>query len=253
MTPLDAAHLRAEETGAEADRLAFWSRLAEAELHLLIEAAPEGDAPVTPRIVEVEGVRYALAVDLPERLAALSDGPAPTATLAGRRLAVLLAEAGLGLGLNLPEAPSAQLLPAEALAWLAESVAVGPSEAEARIEEVGPPGALPDALLVALDAKLPALAGLATVAYLAHARFEGGARGHMLGVVGAVPGAEPDIARAVQEAMAFSGLEAGALDVAFLRASDPLAGPLARHGLRIDLPAPERPAPPGAAAPPRLR
>ena len=41
----------------------------------------------------------------------------------------------------------------------------------------------------------------------------------------------------------FSGIEAGALDVLFIRDSDPLAASLTRVGLRFDLPeiqAPER-------------
>ena len=120
---------------------------------------------------------------------------------------------------------------------------------------MAPPGALPERLLTALDAKLPAMAGLARTAYLAGATYDGGAAGHVLAFVDAVPGAEHDLARAVHEALVFSGVEAGALDVTMLRASNPLAAALARHGLRIDLPQPEEPmrveAPP--EAPPKLR
>ena len=251
MTPLDTAHTRAEETGADADRLRFFERLAEAELHLLLEEAA-GDR-VTPRLFEVEGARYALAFDLPERLEGFA-GAAPTATLSGRRLAGLLAGERLGLGLNLDDAPSAQLLPPEAIAWLVETLSTAPEEAERRIAEVAPPGNLPDALLTALDAKLPLMAGLARLAYLAGVTYEDGARSHVLGFVDAVPGAEGDLARAVSEALVFSGLEAGSLDVTFLRASQPLAATLARHGLRIDLPEPESAVQlRDPDAPPRLR
>lgn len=252
-TPLDAAHARAEATGAEADRLAFYERLAEAELHLLLDAA-EGET-VTPRLFEIEGHRYALAFDLPDRLAAFA-GAAPTATLSGRRLAGMLAAERLGLGLNLDEAPSAQLLPPEAIARLAETLAHAPREDARRIREVTSPGALPDALLTALDAKLTLAAGLARSAYLAGVTYEDGTASHILGVVDAVPGAEADLARAVSEALVFSGLDAGQLDVTFLRAAQPLAATLARHGLRIDLPEPDAPPvpkPPGTDTPPRLR
>ena len=63
---------------------------------------------------------------------------------------------------------------------------------------------------------------------------------------------------AAQEALVFAGLEAASMDVAFFRASDPLAATIARHGLRFDLPVPEQARSPGAPgmdpnAPPKLR
>ncbi|WP_179380511.1 SseB family protein [Jannaschia marina] len=252
-TPLDRAHLDAEASGGDSARLTFFERLAEAELHLLLEEA-EGDT-ITPRLFEVEGARYALAFDLPERLTAFA-GAAPTATLSGRRLAGMLAAEGLGLGLNLEDAPSAQLLEPASIAWLSETLSHAPDETEHRIEAVAPPGALPERLLVALDGKLGLATGLARNAYLAAVTYAGGGRGHILGFVDAVPGAEPDLARAVSEALVFSGLDAGQLDVTFLRAQAPLAARLARQGLRIEIPQPAAPkpvTPPGSDGPPRLR
>jgi len=255
LTPLDRAHLRAEETGASADRLAFWSRLAEAELSLLLDA-PAGDGLV-PRLFDIDGTSYALAFDRPLRLAAFA-GEVPTATLSGRALARLLVGRGLGLGLNLEDAPSAQLLPPEALVWLFDTLSGAPGVSTARIEEIAPPGDLPDALLDALDAKLPLAAGQASFAYLARGRYDDGSMNHLLAFVDPAPDAEPHLAMAVQEAMALSGLEAGTLDVVFPVSTDPLAAPLARHGLRIDLPAPEAKIGlaldgDGATGPPRLR
>ena len=103
-------------------------------------------------------------------------------------------------------------------------------------------------------------AGLARSAYLVGVRYEGGRRGHMLAFMAAVPGAAEALARATAEALVFSGLEAGEIDVAFFDLSDPIAARLARVGLRFDLP---EPAPvelrevtaPGMdpAKPPRLR
>ena len=60
----------------------------------------------------------------------------------------------------------------------------------------------------------------------------------MLAFVDAAPGAQGALAKAVAEALTFSGIEAGALDVAFFRASEPMAARLAQHGLRFDLPQP---------------
>lgn len=250
-TPLDRAHLHAEETGSDAARLSFFERLAEAELHLLLEAE-DGDV-VTPRLFDVDGTRYALAFDLPDRLSAFA-GVADAATLSGRRLAAMLATEGLGLALNLDDAPSAQLLDPAAMAWLAQTLAHAPEEAEQKIEEVTSPGTLPEVLLTALDAKLGLAIGLARTGYLAGVTYAGGAKGHILGFVDTVPGAEPDLARAVSEALVFSGLDAGQIDVTFLRAQQPLAATLARHGLRIDMPQPDAPGPQrDPTAPPRLR
>jgi len=151
------------------------------------------------------------------------------------------------------------LLDPEAVAWLAQMVGEAPGTHEARITEVAPPAGLPEALLPALDAKLASAAGLAPLAYLVSVAFESGARGHMLGIVDAVPGAEEALAQAVREALIFSGLEAAALEVGFFRGSDAMAARLARHGLRFDLPEPaargEGPLAPGRdpEAPPILK
>lgn len=238
-TPLDTAHAAMEaDPQDDAARLRFYDRLADAELFLLLEGEAEGDR-ITPRVFPVEEHRYVLAFDREERLTRFAEGPAAYAGLSGRSVVQLLAAQGLGLGLNLEVAPSAMLLPPEGVTWLAETLGVSPEELAAKPAEITPPRGLPEAVLTALDAKLATASGLARRAYLAGVAYEDGRRGHLLGFLGTVPGAEPALAAAVREALVFSGIEAGALDVGFLRDSDPLAGALARHGLRFDLPEPE--------------
>ncbi len=257
-TPLDRAH--AAMTAAPEDdraRLAFYDRLAEAELVLLLSGEPEGDQ-VSPELFPVEDADYVVAFDTEERLAAFAGRIVPCATLSGRALAAMLAGQGLGLALNPDVAPSAILIPADAIGWLAATLGNAPTETEARPVEVGPPEGVPEALLSALDAKLPSAAGLARLAYLAGVTYEGGRRGHLLALVDVVPGSEDSLARAVGEALTFSGIDAGELDVAVFRASDPMAARLARVGLRIDLPEAEASAGPAAPGmdpnrPPRLK
>jgi len=257
-TPLDAAH-RAMEAAPDDDaaRLRFFDRLAGAELLLLLAAEAEGDA-VMPEVFEVEGASFVLAFDTEERLSAFTGRISPYAALSGRAMAAMLAGKGLGLALNPEVAASAFLMPPEAVAWLAETLMARPSEDEARASRLSPPAGLPEVLLTALDAKLASAQGLARHAWLAAVTYEDGREGHLLGFVDAVPGAEPGLARAAGEALTFSGVEAGELDVAFFLASDPVTARLARVGLRFDLPQPE--AAPGPAAPgtdpdrpPRLR
>jgi hypothetical protein len=245
----------------DAARLAFYDRLADAELFLLLAEEPLGDT-IEPALVDLEEGRAALAFDTEARLAAFAEGPAPYAALPGRVVARLLSAEGLGLGLNLAVAPSATLLPAGALGWLAGMLGQAPAEAAARPVAYGPPAGVPQALLAALDAKLARLAGLAARAHLVAVTWEGGGQGHLLVVEDALPGAEAALAKAVSEALVFSGIEAGALDVTFLASGDAALGDIARQALSFDLPAPAvetaqvlSPAAPGTdpSRPPRLR
>jgi hypothetical protein len=101
------------------------------------------------------------------------------------------------------------ILAPEAMAWLAATLAERPREVEARPVAVARPTGLPDALLAALDAKLATAAGLARHAWLAAVAYADGREGHLLAFVDAAPGAETSLARAVGEALTFSGVEAG--------------------------------------------
>jgi hypothetical protein len=257
-TELDVAHA-AMEAAPEDDlaRLRFYERLAGGEVFLLLTEEAVGDS-IAPELFEVEDQRFVLVFDREDRLAAFAGTVAPFAALSGRALAEMLAGQGIGLALNLDVAPSAMLLPAEAVDWLAATLANAPQEAEARPVEVTAPGALPEALLLALDRRLASAAGLAEVAWLAGVTYADGRRGHVLAIVGSVLGAERAIAATVGEALTFSGLEAGEIDVTFLTPTDPLIDRLARVALRFDLPKPARATAPSAPGmdknrPPRLR
>jgi hypothetical protein len=257
-TALDRAHAAMDAApDDEALRLRFFDRLAGAELFLLLAAEAEG-ADVTPETFPIDGVSYVLVFDTEERLAAFAGRIAPYAALSGRALAPMLAGQGLGLALNPDVAPSAMVLPPDAMAWLAGTLAARPAEVEARPASVAPPAGVPDTLLAALDAKLATAAGLARGAWLVAVAYADGRRGHLLAFTGSRPGAEAGLARAVGEALTFSGVEAGELDVAFFRDSDPVMARIAKVGLRFDLPVPEQaaaPRPPGSDPdrPPRLR
>lgn len=254
-TSLDAAHAGME--ASDAARLRFYERLADSELFLLLAREAEGDR-IEPRIFDLEDGPVALVFDREARMVDLTGEATPHATLSGRSAVALLRGRGIGLGLNLGVAPSSILIPAPAVDWLAETLAHAPSEARERARELSSPGHLPPALLAALDAKLPSAAGLARTAYLAGVTYEGGRRSHLLAFVDALPGAEGALARAAGEALTFSGLEMGEMDVAFLRASDAMSARLAKVGLRFDLSRPAQGQAPGApgldpSRPPILR
>jgi len=240
-TALDRAHAAMQaEPEDTAARLRFFERLLDGELFLLLEREAEGD-DLTPEVFPVEGIPYVLVFDREERLAGFVGRQAPYAALSGRLIVSLLQGQGIGIGVNLDAAPSETLLPAGAVDWMAGMLAQRPEQAEARPEAFHPPASLPGALLTGLDAKLAAAAGLAPLAYVAGVSYAGGGRSHMLAFIDAVEGAEAALAQAAGEALAFSGIEAGSIDVAFFDAADPVAAKLAKVGLRIDLPQPEAP------------
>jgi len=242
MTPLDQAHDQMQAAPEDAAaRLRFYDHLAGSELFLLLEEEPEGDH-IRPRIFPVEGQQFALVFDREDRLTGFTEGPAPYAALSGKVLAGMLQGQGIGLGVNLGVAPSSILLEAEAVGWLADAAGEQPDQVEETVEEVSVPAGLPEMLLEALDRRLATVEGLARLAYLVGVTFKGGRRGHLVGFIDAVDGAEGALAETVAAALTFSGVEAGSLDIGFFRASDPIAGKLARVGLRFDLPEARKPA-----------
>ena len=254
MTPLDQAHAAITD---DVSRARFYSVLASAELFLLLKSEAMGEM-IEPDIFETDDGTFVLAFDREDGLAEFVGKPAPYVAMSGRALINMIHGQGIGIALNPAVAPSAQLIDATAVAWLHETLKNAPTEVESHLTDVTPPSEVPDQLLTALDAKLAGLAGQAVMAYLVGTLEKGGARGHLLAFIGAKDAAQQALAQAVAEAMTFSGLEAGALDVAFFDPSDPMAARLANFGLRFDLPQLNRPTGPGApgmdpSTPPKLR
>jgi hypothetical protein len=235
-TPLDLAHATMDAApDNDAARLRFYERLSDSELFLLLTKEAQGDQ-INPEIFDLGDASFVLVFDREERLAQFVGKPAPYAALSGRVNAQMIVGQGIGLGVNLEVAPSQMLVPPEAVSWLTETLAHSPDEVEARAEELYAPKGLPEELLTALDAKLATTAGLAQNAYLVAVRYKGGATGHMLGFVGTLEGAEGALAKAAGEALTFSGIEAGSIDVGFFAATDPMAAAMSKVGLRFELP-----------------
>jgi hypothetical protein len=121
-------------------------------------------------------------------------------------------------------------LPPEALEWLMVMLDQAPPIAlELRVAAFQAPS-VPGAVLATLTG---ALAGVAR-AYVVGAQYEGGRRGQMLVLTGVEAGAEGKVLRAVTEALAFSGLDASAVDTVFRAAGDALLGRLAGVALVLE-------------------
>lgn len=242
-TPIDTAHAAMEaQPDNGAARLRFYERLADAELFLMLTEEALDDN-VSPELFETEEGRFVLVFDREHRLSRFAERPAPYAAMSGRILAEMLRGQEIGLGLNLGVAPSAILIPPAAMDWLCDTLGHAPQETEARIAEFTAPRGLPEDLITAIDTKLATAVGLARSAYLVGTTDAQGGRGHLLGFVDAMEPAQGALAKAASEALTFSGIEAGAMDVGFFTSDDPVTAQLAAVGLRFDLPEPAKPEP----------
>lgn len=250
-TPLDKAHM---DMSASPDndkaRLSFFERLADCELFLMLDGSADSE---TPLLFDTTDGSFVLVFDTEDRLTTFAEAPAPYAALSGRALALMLEGKGVGAALNPDVAPSSMLIPPEAIDWLHNLLGDAPEQQQKIPTEVRTPSA-PPRLIEGLDGKLASAGGLASHAWLADVSYEDGT-GLLLAIFGAAPGAEPALAKAISEAVIFSGFETGALDVAFFDTDDPIGTRLAKVGLRIDLPKPEQPNPiaPDPTKPPRLK
>lgn len=235
-TPLDLAHAAMTDApDNDTARLRFYERMADAELYLLLEEEPAGDQ-ISPQVLDRDGAQYLLAFDRAQRLAHYAGASAAYVALSGRNVAAMLEDQPLGIALNIDVAPSAILLPDTAVTWLRETLTHAAAQVEARIESLHPPKGLPETLITAIDEKLATATGMAANAWLVGVSYEGGGRGHLLAFVDAIPRARDALVRAASEALTFSGIEAGAMDVGFFNHTDATVTKLMKVGLRFDLP-----------------
>ncbi|NNU79898.1 SseB family protein [Halovulum dunhuangense] len=257
-TALDRAHDRMIRAGETEDaRRAFFATLAATGLVLVLEEEPaRGSDRVKPLILETGDGPLALAFDTEARMAAFLEGGAPMAVIEGRDLGALLSAAGLGLALNIEVAPSAIILPVDAMDWIA---GIAPAAAEVnagRIAGLRAPVGAAQTLLDALAGQLAALAGHAEEAFLVQAAYADGSEALLLALTGVAPGARDEVSRSIAAALALAGLSEGVLDLAFPDGGDPLLGRLRETGFSLSIPTPRRlpGAAPGGdpAKPPRL-
>lgn len=263
-TPLAAAH-RAMTTAPDdaAARLAYYRTLAASELCLALAREPAGDQ-LDPLVIDAADGPLLLAFEDEDRLAAFSGQPQPYAALPGRVILSLMAGQSLSLGVNFETEAGAFLMPAETVDWLAARLAESPAPGRAAPRGWAAPD-VPASAAAGLAAALAGAAGLTRRAWLVAALGDGGSRTLTLAFESARPEAEPALAKAGAEALAFSGLAEGRADVLFLTETEVGRAGIDRIALAIPLPpvdhrpppAATRPAPaaPGSdpARPPRLR
>ena len=249
LTDLDQSYL-AMMLKPEDDRLRlhYYDALADSELFVLLEREPKA-SDIDPKVFALEGGPLVLVFDVEERLSAFTGAAAPYAALPGRVIATALVGQGVGLGINLGVA-SAMILPPSAVQWLADTLAHQPAQDEGRPKFFHPPQALPAELMRVLTHKLSRIGALADYALLGGVEYEGGRRGHLLAFVDANQNAEAALAKTATEALTFSGLDAGTLDVTFLASGDRGLEMLKKVGQRVDWSKPQGPSPKDAPSAP---
>jgi hypothetical protein len=233
LTSLDQAyHAMIQSPQDDSLRLRYYDGLADAVLFDLLEKEPKANK-IDPKLFNLEGGGLVLAFDEEERLSSFAGSASIYAELPGRFIAASLAGQGVGLGVNLGQ-PSAMVLPSHAVAWLADTLKNTPSLAKARPISFHEPKNLPQNLVSGLKQKLARIGALADHALFAEVKYQGGIRGHLLAFVGAVSQAEPALAQTAVEALTFSGIDAGELDVTFLEVGDSAVDLLNKVALRFD-------------------
>lgn len=259
-TLLDLAYQAMEaKPDDDAVRLQFYECVADSELFLLLAEEPKGET-LSPEIFMTSGQQFVLAFDLEDRLVQFTQTAAPYAALSGRILAQMLIQNNVALGLNLGGHSSETIIETDALEWLMSTLDVAPDEHHSKLLSFGPPKGVPETLFSALQSKLARAVGLADEAWVAQATYDNDTKGTILAFVGANDTAHQPLAKSVQEALSFSGLEAGFLDVLFMASDDPRLDVLRRQGVAFDIPQPQdfEPTPPSAPGsdpdkPPKLR
>ena len=236
LTPLDLAHDDMQR-GGDAERLKFYELILDSEVVLWLAQPAEGDA-LSPQILPMEGTDFVMIFDDDARLAHAAGQTVDRATLPGRALVSMIAGQGLGLALNLGEAPSAILIGPEGVSWMARIMAQAstrPDQISAQSRSARPLSIeqtdLPQVVLARLAEKLGLSLGQADAAILVKAGYEDGSVGHILAFVGAQPVAQAALIEAANQAIAFSGMsEDTVLDVTLVAAGSEMAARLRRTG-----------------------
>jgi len=241
LTPLDIAHdamMTAPDNAAA--RLQFYHCLADTELFMLLEKEVTGDS-ITPEVFDLSDNSYVLVFDTQDRMATFTGATKPYAALSGRMIAALLMNNNIGLGVNLDVAPSAILIPPTGLAWLTDTLENAPEQITAKAVKFNKPNGVDGDLLETLKDRILHAGGVALAAFLVSVDYENGTSGTLIGFVDTPDNARDALAKSVTEALIFSGLSEGAIDVAFFASDDPVVVNLARVGHQFDLPKPVAP------------
>lgn len=220
-TPLDRAWATANaELAGDAEMARFYDIFAATELFLLIDPDTFADgATPKPLTFPVEGAETALVFDTEARLAGFMEDGAAHLTMSGRAVISMFKGTSAQLGLNLGDAPSATILPAQAIDWASEALTQPIETTEIGDAVLTVPRAVMPDLLQALDGKLAGMGAVVSEAWLCGLGASAG-RGKPQPMVLCVclreRAAEQSVVSALAETARFIGGDAPAYDIAVL-------------------------------------
>ncbi|OYX43897.1 MAG: hypothetical protein B7Z02_08055 [Rhodobacterales bacterium 32-67-9] len=213
-------------SGGEAELLRFYQVLAASDLFILLDVTGEDEVP-EPKIIPIEGGQFVLVFDLAERVMELTGYDAPTSRATGRDVFNLMRGRDIGIALNMGEAPSAMLIPGDAIDWICDTLEDAaqvktPAAAPGRFKALLTPHSFPDTLQLALTEKLGAVAELYDRALLLRAEYDDGQSGFLVAFSAVDDGDQGAVTAAVNSALAtYSGRKI-ALDIAFMARDEPM-------------------------------
>lgn len=231
-TSLDIAHAQMQTD--DAATFTFYERFLESEMFMILEEEVDDDT-ARPLILDTSDTSAALVFDLEERLAEFAGEPVPYIAMSGRKITALLAGEEIGIGVNLGAVSETVLTP-EIVGWLAETRTSNDSVVQEKPLEITAPLGVPEQLIKALDTKLANMSGVVAAAYLVGVKYDGAGQGHLLALINVTPDAQNGVAEAMSEALLFSGIEAGGLDITFLLSDDASVSRFAKVGLAFEIP-----------------
>ncbi len=249
VTDIDRAYSEMID-GGEAELLRFYQVLAGSDLLVLLDASDENEVP-EPKIIPVEAGHYVLVFDLKERVTELTGYDAPTSRVTGREVFQLMRGRGIGVAVNMGEAPSAMLIPGDAIDWICDTLdesaarnpapTPAPAPAPGRFKALLAPHNFPDTLHLALNEKLGPVADLYDRALLLRAEYDDGQSGYLVAFSAVEDANRGMIAASVNDALAtFRGKDV-ALDIAFMSRDEPLLDRIGRVATHLRTEGAKRP------------
>lgn len=250
VTTIDKAHA-AMVSGGESEILAFYRTVLGSGLYVVSDPQRSQEGP-RPRVFPVRGSKVVMVFDLKQRVIQVGGTKLASFVIDGHRLFRELCGRGIGIALNLENAPSATLIDGETVDWVCREFGLGTdvrapalesAPMKAEIKALLAPRNFPDSLLLELEQAIAPFARHYADAILLKVDYEDGKSGFFIAFTGAEETEFQSLVNTVEKALAARPRHDILLDVTFLSRDDPALDRLRKIGLLLSS---------GPAAPLRL-
>lgn len=216
-------------------RLNYYGVLADTNLFLLLEQEPSNEI-LEPKFIQLEGKNFALAFDSEESLSEFYGEAAAFAQITGRVLAKMLLEEKIGLGINLGVSEGELLLPYEVVEWFVNVLDETPDLVQANPKKFLPANAFPEIMFQALQEKLEPAVGLFDEIWICAVEYNEDEISHLICLMGAQKSAQQAIVKSINEALFFTDINLGNIDVAHFNYDDEACSKIRAIGVKLEFP-----------------